>query len=426
MYQNIFKGGQIIERYKYRAINDQGRPIRGSIAAVNEADLYNQLQSVGLELIDCSTVGQSGRFGNFFEKKIENRDLLQLFVHLEQMQSAGVPLLDALGDVRDTTENGRMRDIMTDINRDVSDGASLSEAMYQHPKIFKPLYVSLIEASQKTGDMEAAYRQLIKYLKWIDTIDSKIQKATRYPMIVTGVILLTITFMMSVVVPQIVGFLSFLSIELPLITVALIATSDFFVNPLFHILGIPFYGGFVVLIVPVMLVFLVKFLKSASSAFAYALDAFYLKMPVIGVLIRKITIARYAQTFGALYASGIDVVGALQASRNTVSNLVMIEAMENVEEHVQSGSPLSESFNLSGEFPSMVVRMVKIGEQSGRLTPVLDQVSDFYTKDVDEAIDGLVEMIQPLLTAVLGLTIAWIAAGSLGPIYINLGNFMEF
>ncbi len=398
------------------------------ISAASEVDLFKQLQSAGLELIDCSVVGQSkdSAFGNLFVKKISLRDVIQLFIQLEQMQSAGVPLLDALGDVRDATENDRLRDMMSDIHRDVSDGSSLSEAMERHPKVFKPLYISLIEAGEETGDLTSSYLQLIKYLKWVDAIQAKIRKATRYPIIVTVVVLLTIVFMMSMVVPQIVGFLQYLDLELPWFSVALIATSDFFVNPLFTLLGMPVYGGLIVLIVPVLLFMLVKALRKSSDEIAYRLDSFYANAAVIGPIIRKISIARYSQTFGALYASGIDVISALKSSRETVGNLLLIEAMETVEAHVQAGSPLSEAFNASGEFPSMVVRMVKVGEESGNLTPVLDQVSEFYTHDVNEAIDGLIEMIQPTLTAILGLMIAWIAAGSLGPIYINLGNFMDY
>ena len=342
------------------------------------------------------------------------------------MQSAGVPLLDALSDVRDSTENGSLRDIMSEIQRDVSDGSALSEAMDKHPKTFKPLYISLIEAGEETGDLTSSYLQLVKYLKWVDTIQAKIRKATRYPMIVTGVVLLTIVFMMSVVVPQIVGFLKFLDLELPWFTVWLIATSNFMIEKQFGILGIPIYGSFIVLGIPVLLFILVKLLRAGSENIAYKIDGFYLSAPVIGPLVRKISIARYAQTFGALYASGIDVIGALEASRATVTNLVMLDAMESVEAHVKAGSALSAAFNACGEFPSLVVRMVKVGEESGNLTPVLDQVSDFYTHDVNEAIEGLIEMIQPTLTAILGLMIAWIAAGSLGPIYMNLGNFMDF
>lgn len=404
----------------------KGRPIRGVVSATGEVDLYNQLQSAGLELIDCSVLGGKKGFSLGAPKlqKVRLRDLVQFFIHMEQMQSAGVPLLDALADIRDTTENTSLRDIMSDVYRDVSDGSALSESMARHPKVFKPLYISLIEAGEETGDLTSSYLQLVKYLKWVDAMQTKIRKATRYPIIVTAVVLFTIVFMMSMVVPQIVGFLKFLNMELPWFTVALIATSNFFVEPFFKIFGLPVYGGIVVLVTPIIIFLIIKTLKKSSADVAYRIDAFYLSLPLVGSLIRKITIARYAQTFAALFFSGIDVVNALKSSRGTVSNLVMLDAMESVEGYVQAGTPLSEAFNASGEFPSMVVRMVKVGEESGNLTVVLNQVSEFYTHDVDEAIEGLIEMIQPTLTAILGLMIAWIAVGSLGPIYMNLGNFM--
>ena len=253
-------------------------------------------------------------------------------------------------------------------------------------------------------------------------MQSKIRKATRYPIIVTVVVLVTVAVMMGVVVPQIVGFLNNMDIELPIQTVALIKTSDFFSTPLFHLLGIPMYGGLVVLLVPVLIFIGLKTLKKLSDEWAYRIDLMILNMPVAGGLIRKITIARYAQTFGALFASGIDVVNSLKSARFTVSNLAMIEALEAVEGYVQAGSPLSEAFNNSGEFPSLVVRMLKVGEESGNLTPVLEQVSEFYTKDVDEAVQGLIAGIEPMLTGVLGGMILWIAAGVFGPIY---GSFSE-
>lgn len=412
-----------IERYKYRALNAKGRPIRGLISAGGEVDLYNQLQSAGLELVDCSVISQKTISGKLFRvKKVKIRDLIQLFVHMEQMQSAGVALLDALADIRDTTENDRMRDIMSEIHRDVSDGASLSESMAKHPKVFGNIYISLIRAGEDTGDLTSAYKQLEKYLKWVDEMQSKIRKATRYPIIVCGVVLITIAVMMGVVVPQIVGFLGNLGRELPIQTVALIKTSDFFSQPLFHILGLPVPGGVLVVVVPLLIMTGIKILRTVSDEWAYRIDLMMLSMPVAGGLIRKITIARYAQTFGALFASGIDVVNSLKSARFTVSNRAMIEALEAVEGYVQAGSPLSEAFNNSGEFPSLVVRMLKVGEESGKLTPVLEQVSEFYTKDVDEAVQGLIAGIEPALTGVMGLMILWIAAGVFGPIYDMIGD----
>ena len=344
-----------MERYKYRALNVKGRPIRGVVAAANEVDLYKQLQSAGLELIDCGRLNQaqnSGLFASIGARKVKLRDVIQLFVQLEQMQGAGVPMLDALADIRDATENDALRDMMSEVYRDVSEGSAFSEALERHPKVFKPLIISLVRAGEATGDLRAVYLQLIKYLKWLDEVNSKVSKATRYPIIVSLVVLLTVSFMMSFVVPQIVGFLKFLEIDLPFYSEALIQTSDFFVNPVFEILGLPIYGAFVVLFVPAMFYASLKASCAASDDIAYNVDKAFVNAPVIGVIIRKLSIARYAQTFGALYASGIDVLSALDSARETITNRVLIEAMEVVEASVQAGSPLSDAFNTCGEFPS--------------------------------------------------------------------------
>lgn len=383
------------------------------ISAKNEGDLYAQLQSAGMELVSCSPLGaktKSGLGAISFEK-IKIRDIIQFFIHMQQMQDAGVPLLDALADVRDSAESNVLRDMLSDIYRDVSDGAALSEAMEKHPKVFQSLYISLVGAGEETGNLTMAYNQLVKYLKWVDEMQTKVRKATRYPMVVMVVVIVTIVVMMGFVVPQIVGFIRNLDQELPFYTQALIDTSDFF-KSYWHM----------VLITPIALFIFIKVMRKVSDEFAYQYDALMLKMPIMGIIIRKISIARYAQTFGALFGSGIDIIASLRSARKTVSNLALLNALESVESYVQAGNPLSDSFNSSGEFPSMVVRMIKIGEESGNLTPVLDQVAEFYTKDVDEAVEGLIAMIEPGLTALLGGMILWIAAGVFGPIYSSFEN----
>ncbi len=388
--------------------------------------MYKQLQNAGLELVQCQPLQtKKGMSVGISMSKVKVRDLIQLFVHLDQMQGAGVPMLDALADIRDTTENGALRDIMSEVYRDVSEGMSLSESFKKHPKVFKNLYVSLVGSGEETGDMCSAYKQLVKFLKWIDEMQTMVRKATRYPMILIFVVIITICIMMGFVVPQIVGFLNNLDQELGFATISLMATSDFFVNPLFHLFGFPVAGGIIVVLTPIVLLALFFTLRNLSDDLAYKLDAMALSMPVMGPLIRKINIARFAQTFGALFSSGIDVLSALRSARETVGNMALGEALESVIQYVQAGSPLSEAFNASGEFPSMVVRMIRIGEESGNLTEVLEQVSDFYTKDVDEAVQGLIAMIEPLLTVVLGGMILWIAVGVFGPVYGMMEN-LEF
>jgi len=405
-----------MERYKYRAINNRGRPVRGVISAANEVDLYTQLQSAGLELVQCAPLAKKkGLLANMgLGKKAKTRDLIQLFLHMEQMQSAGVPLLEALSDIRDTTDHDGLRDILSDVFRDVSEGSAFSEAMALHPRTFNNLYVSLIASGEETGNLTSAYTHLVKYLKWVDDMQVKVRKATRYPTILLVVVILTIVVMMGFVVPQIVAFIRFLDQELPWYTTALISTSDFFQRWWLAVLATPF-----------ILFAIFKACRKASDTFRFETDRLLLEMPVAGPLIRKINVARFAQTFGAMFASGIDVMQGLKAARQTVKNLALIEALEGVEEQVASGSPLSEAFNASGEFPSMVVRMLKVGEESGNLTVVLDQVAEFYTKDVDEAVQGLITMIEPFLTMFLGVMILWIAAGVFGPIYASFSE-MDF
>ena len=399
-----------MERYKYKAINNEGRPIRGVLTAANEADLFARLQRSNLELVNCSKVtSKKGTFS--FGKKVKIRELIQFFMHLQQMQAAGIPLLDALADLRDTADKDAFRDVISELYSEVSEGSSLSEAMANHPRVFGNLEVSLVASSEESGDLQEACGQLVKYLKWVDAMQSRVRKATRYPMILCATVLLTVVVMMRFVVPQIVGFIRNLDQELPFATTSLIATSDFFQA----------YWIWV-LVIPIILVVFTVLMSRTSEPFAYRVDALILKIPVMGDLVRKINISRFSQTFGALFAGGIEILKALDASTNTVGNRVLREGLENVKTYVKQGDPLSEALNKSGEFPSMVVRMVRVGEESGGLTHVLDQVSEFYTNDVDEEVQKVITMIEPALTAVLGILILWIAVGVFGPIYSSFEN----
>lgn len=402
-----------MEKFKYKALNSKGRPIKGVLGAVNENDLFNQLQSANLELVSCvalSTKKSKSRFIN----RIKIRDLIQLFIHLDQMDGAGVPLLDALADIRDTTENTALRDAMSEIHRDVSEGSQLSEAMAKHPRIFTNLYVSLVASGEKTGKMSSSYRQLVKYLKWVDLMQTRVRKATRYPMILLVVVVAAVTIMMGFVVPQIVEFIRNMEFELPFATTSLIATSDFFQA-----------YWWAVALTPVIVIGSVLALRKSSENIAYKIDRMLIEMPVMGPLIRKINVARFCQTFGALYAAGLPILEAIRAATSTVNNRALLEALDSIQSLIKTGSPLSEAFNGSGEFPSMVIRMLKVGEDSGNLTTVLEQVSDFYTADVDEEVQKLIAMIEPSLTMVLGGMILWIAVGVFGPIY-NSFEDMQF
>ncbi|MGE4313859.1 MAG: type II secretion system F family protein, partial [Pseudobdellovibrionaceae bacterium] len=330
-----------MHQFRYRAINNKGRQVKGIVAAANESDLYAQLSAAGLELLSCAQVRERNQITVFKKKNVKTRDLIQLFMHLEQLQAADVPMLDSLVDIRDTTENNALRDIMSEVYRAVSEGSSLSEAMSQHPKVFSNLYVSLVKAGEDTGDLVFAYKQLLKFLNWVDELGAKIKKATRYPMILLAVVILTMIVMLGFVVPQVVGFIATMGTELPIYTKALMWTSGFFQ-----------VYWWTLIVGPLVVFLFYKLMRKGSEDFALRTDAIWLQIPVAGTLIRKITIARYSQTFAALFASGIPVLGCLKSAQNTVTNRAMKLALDNVQEAVKNGMPLSEAFNRSGEFPS--------------------------------------------------------------------------
>lgn len=396
----------VMERYVYRAINQKGRPVKGALAAANEADLFQQLQNSGLELIDCKPVSNRRAGFSIGRRKVKLRDLIQLFVHLEQLQKAGVPLLEGLADIRDSTESARLRDIMSEVFREVSEGSSLSECLANHPTVFSNITISLIAAGEETGNLSESFHQLIRHYKWTDQMQSKVKKATRYPKILIAVVFGVVWFLMGHVVPQIVEFLDNIDQELPMVTIALIETSRFFENYILYIIG-GLVGTYV----------LFKMARAFSESFRYRTDYIGLHVPVLGPLSRKIALSRFAQTFGVLFLSGLEILKCLDSARDTAVNMVIMNALDRVREQVSEGSPLSTALNNSGEFPSLVVRMVKIGEESGNLSGVLEQVTEFYDKDVNESVDAMISMIEPALIVVFGLIIIWIAIAIFGPVY---------
>ena len=399
-------------KYSYRAVNPKGRPVRGVVTAANESDLTSRLEEGGLVLIDCKAISEkTGKLAALVARRIKIRDMVQMFVQLEQLQKAGVPLMDSLSDVRDTTESAQLRDVMSDVYREVAEGNSFSSALSKHPTIFEPIFISLIGAGEETGNLVASFTQVIKHLKWTDAMRSKVKKATRYPKILLVVVTGVVWMMMGYVVPQVTGFLLDIGQELPPVTLALIATSEFFTNYFLYIfLGLLSFYIFLILG------------RNLSEEFRYRTDYVALHTPVMGAVIRKISLSQFCTTFGVLFTSGLEILKCLDAAKLTAGNMVIVEALGLVRQQVQEGFPLSMALNTSGEFPSLVTRMVKIGEESGNLTGVLEQVSEFYDKDVNDSVDAMIMMIEPALTVILGGIILWIAAAVFGPIYDSFGN----
>ncbi|MCA1941425.1 MAG: type II secretion system F family protein [Caenispirillum bisanense] len=391
--------------YAYRAINEKGRSVRGQINSVNETELFQQLHELGLELVDASTVTER-KWALALSGRVKTRDLIQTCLHLEQLSAAGVPLIDALADLRESTDQPRLRNIIAEIYRDVSDGAPLSEAFGKHPKVFGPVFTALLAAGEESGNITESFSQLVKHLKWTDAVNAKVKKAIRYPAFILAMITFLFAFMMGYVVPQVVGFLKSQGNELPMITQSLIATSDFVQDRWYIMIGLP-----IVLFVGI------RVGMKVSYGFAYKVDQVMLLVPTLGPTIRKISLSRFAHFFAVMFNSGVPILQCLETAQRVVVNRCLTEAMSVVRERVQTGEALSAALKQSGQFPSLVTRMVRIGEESGNLSGTLENVTDFYDRDVDDTVDKLIAMAEPALTVVAGLMMAWIVAGVLGPIY---------
>ncbi len=395
--------------YRYRAINQNGRVVRGAVFASNEQDLNGLIESAGLDLIEYKTVSEK-RLSKLLQQRVKVRDLIQMSVHLEQLQRAGVPLMESLAEVRDSTGTPRLRDALSQITREVNDGVSLSTAFASHPKLFGNVFQSLIAAGEQTGQMAEAFSQLVAHLKWTDEMAVKVKKATRYPAILAVVVTAVIMFMMSFVVPQITALLKTNGAELPFMTQALVSTSGFIRNYWFML--------------PVLAIGGVAGMTSGrnmSQDFRYQTDYYLLRVPIIGIVLRKIALARFAYMFSTMFRGGIELLACLDASKRLVNNLALTEALSVVREGVQSGLGLSVAMRSSGEFPPLVLRMIKVGEDSGNMSDALNNVAEMYNRDVDESVQGMISFIEPALTVVMGGIMAWIAIAVFGPIYDSLG-----
>lgn len=397
--------------YLYTAFNDMGRRINGTVVADNELDLEARLKQVGLDLISAKEkkAKKGGRGG-----KVGIRDIIILCLHLEQLDRAGVPVHDAIADVRDSTDSPKLRDIMTGVYESVKNGNVFSKSLAAYPRVFDNVFVGLVAAGEKTGNLSDSFTHLGEHLKWTSELRRKVKKASRYPIALLLVLTGVISVLMSFVVPKLVDFIMAQGFTLPLHTRALIAFSEAFTQYWYLIFGIP-----------VALFIIHKILYHTIEEYAYKIDAIKLKIPLIGSTIRKIDMARFTHFFAVMFNSGIDILDSLDGAKGVVNNRVLRESIELVRTNVMEGNSLTMALRMSNQFPTLVIRMFKVGEDSGNMTDALQNINFFYNREVDDSVESMVGFIQPALTVVMGGMIFWIIAAVFGPLYESFSK-MKF
>lgn len=393
-----------MEAYRYKAINAQGRVFQGRVDAVNPADLETRLSRMGLDLVNYREMRSHAQ--NVTGRGIKRVDLITFCFHLEHLVRAGVPILEGLGDLRDTIDNKRLREVTAAMIESIEGGKNLSSAMADFPFVFNTVFVSLVRAGEESGQLNRVLEKIIENLKWQDEQAAYTKKLLLYPAIVTVIVIAVLFFLMLYVVPQLLSFLATMGQELPLQTRALVATSGFIAE-----------FWYLVVFVPIAIAVGAVVAYRVNPRFAEQVDGLVLRLPLIGPVMKKLIVTRVCNVFSIMYSSGITVLECIRTAEDVAGNRAVANAVREAGRMIADGGGISASFATTDLFPPLVVRMLRVGENTGALEEALDNVTYFYARDVQESVDRLQAMIMPGITVVLGVLLFWIMASVLGPIY---------
>lgn len=390
--------------FNYRAADQFGRLVSGQMDAINEVDLEIRLEQVGLSLITLKSAKKSVYL--FKSSKISLKELMMFCFQMEQLTSAGVPLLNGLCDLRDACTNAHLQKVIGTLVSDIEGGKMFSQSLAGHPQVFKKIFVSLVEAGERTGQLPEVFAHIASTYQWQDDLISQTKKLIAYPLFVLAVVISAVVFLMIYLVPQMVGFLHNMGQALPIQTRILIFISDSFMH----------YWGLLVSLPMVAITLLMASVKRSATA-RYYFDRVKLNAPITGPILQKIILARFSRYFALMYQSGIPILDAIKICEEIVGNRVIAEALQRVQFQINAGASMSDSFQNANIFPALVVRMIRVGESTGGLDRSLLKISHFYDRDVNDSIENMLKMLEPALTVILGAILAFIMFAVLGPVY---------
>ena len=395
--------------FSYKAIDASGKNVLGRVEAVNLFDLEQRLLRMGLDLVSGAPSTQRTRL--IGGAKVPRQDLINFCFHLEQLTAAGVPVLEGLVDLRDSVETPRFREVASGLIESIEGGRSFSQALAEFPEVFSKVFISLVRAGEQTGRLPEVLRNLTETLKWEDELASQTRKLLTYPIVVGSVVLGVTFFLMIYLVPQMAGFIKNMGQDVPFQTRLLIQVSEFFVGYWWAVLATPFaiWG-------------LLKFAVRSNPAVEYAVDRYKITMPVLGPILRKIILSRFASSFAMMYSSGITVLDAMRSCEEIMGNRPLEYALRQAGQQIAEGKNVTAAFQDLGIFPPLVIRMLRIGESTGALDRALINVTYFYNREVRDGIARVQAMIQPIMTVVLGIILGWIMLSVLGPVYDSISK----
>ena len=388
---------------QYKAMDVRGRITTGQMEAVNAADLEMRLERMGLDLVSSRETKVKAASLN---SRLAKRELINFCFQLEQLVSAGVPIVEALADLRDSVDDRRLREVVVGMVESIEGGKTLSESMHDYPGVFDDVFVNLVHAGELSGQVGPVLSRVTENLKWQDEQASQIKRLMMYPIFVLLAVVIAAGVLLGYLVPELAAFMRNMGQELPMHT-----------QILFDLSKLVRSFWYIILLLPVAVTIAISALAKASPGFQYFLDGVKLRLPVFGPIIRKLILARFCTYFALMYSSGITVLECVRICESLVGNKVVADATNRAGRQIADGASISAGFESTGLFPPLVLRMLRVGESTGALDTALANISYFYERDVQDAIGKMQQMIGPALTLLLGGLIAWIIVSVFGPLY---------
>lgn len=391
--------------FVWQGTDKSGKKVKGEMPGKSHALVRAMLRKQGVKPLKVKKKPKD-LFGGASKGKITPKDITIFSRQLATMMSSGVPLVQAFEIVGNGHENSAMQDLILSVKADVEAGNSLTDALKKHPLNFNSLYCNLVEAGEQAGILEAILHKLATYMEKTEALKSKIKAALFYPTAVIVVAFIIVTILMIFVIPQFSELFSSFGADLPALTQFLVDSSNLFVEKWYLIFGV--IGG---------IVFGLKELKKRSKKFGEYMDRYSLKIPVLGFILEKAAIARFARTLETMFAAGTPLVEAMVSVAGACGNIVFYDAVMKMKDEISTGTQLQASMRETGLFPNMVVQMVAIGEESGEIDTMLGKVADWYEQEVDDAVEALTSLLEPMIMAFLGVVIGGIVIGMYLPIF---------
>jgi len=395
-------------QYNYTVRDRTGREITGSLEAENADVLAGKLRQMGYFVVSVDEVKASlgKKEIHIFGVHVKTEAVTIFTRQFATMINAGLPLIKCLSILAQQTESNALADIITDCQREVEQGRSLSEALSKHPEAFPNLYVAMVRAGELGGMLDDVLLRVADQLEREAEIRKKVKSAMTYPIAILGLSLVLLTGMIVFVVPRFTAMFKQLGGDLPSFTKALVAISHF----------VGGWGGLVIIACIVGFVIAERRFKATDKG-RYAIDKMKLRLPFVGSLFHKTAMSKFSRSLGTLLSSGVPILGALEITGETTGNMVVTRALEDVRAGVKEGETIAQPLSQAAVFPPMVTQMIAIGEETGALDVMLGKVSEFYDTEVNAGVDSLTSTLEPLLMMFLGVTVGLIVIALYLPIF---------